>query len=99
MAIRDIRIPEIGFKDNYTGWSDGGFVPVQHNAELNRWRVELIEYTHHGVHVARLPLSATMKGSVMIDPAKKGLTKVVAVVFSDAPKTTASAPFTLTARR
>jgi hypothetical protein len=97
MAIRDIRIPEIGLRADFTGWKAEGFVPVLHNSMLNQWRVQLIEYTSHGPAVVGMPLAQAAQGSITIDPVKLGLQKLVVAIFSNAPKTTASAPFTLTA--
>lgn len=98
MAIRSLAIPEIGWKDDGTGWTTRGFVDVQANAVLNPWTVQLIEYRTHGIRVVTMPLAAFDRGSVTIDPAGSGIKRIVAVISSTAPKTTATAPFTLTAK-
>lgn len=97
MAIRDVAIPEIGYRDNGSGWLAQGFVRVARNAVLNRWNVQLIEYTTRGPRVVALPVAATGRGSMRLDPTRLGLTKLVVVISSAAPKTTATAPFSLTA--
>jgi hypothetical protein len=61
--------------------------------------VQLIAYTSSGVTVRTLPLSSSEQGSTVIDPAKQGLTKLVVVVFTTAPKTTVSTGYTLVADR
>jgi len=96
-AIRHITIPDIGFHDDLTGWSTRGFVPVASNLLPSRWNVQLLAYTAHGLHVSKLPLSAADTGSVLIDPAKEGLTKLVVVAFTAVPKTTVKTSYTVSA--
>jgi hypothetical protein len=96
-VVKDVTIPEIGFRDTYTGWHTRGFVPVSLNALPSPWTVQLISYTDKGVSVSQFPLSQDNKGSVLIDPAKQGLKKLVAVLFSVAPKTTVQTTYQLSA--
>jgi hypothetical protein len=105
MAIRDISIPQIGYKDDgsrtsapgLAGWTPQGFVDVEANHVANPWTVQLIEYTTHGPQVVRMPLTEMDHGSMRITPGQKGIKRIVVVVSSAAPKTTAQARFTLTA--
>jgi hypothetical protein len=95
MVVKDITIPEIHFKDNLSGWTATGFVPVRKNALPSKWSVQLVETTNSGVTVQRVPLNAKQQGSITIDPAKLGLKHLTAVVFTTAPKTTVKSTFTL----
>lgn len=95
-AVKDITIPEIGFRDNFSGWRQDGFVPVLTNALPSGWTVQLISYTKAGVSVSKLPLSGA-RGSVLIDPATQGLKKLIVAVFTTAPKTTAQSTYQLSA--
>ncbi|HLJ67154.1 MAG TPA: hypothetical protein VKX16_07315 [Chloroflexota bacterium] len=97
LVMKDLAIPAIGWHDDFTGWQQHGFLPITANALPSDWTVELVSYTSHGVTVSRLPLSSAQQGSMLIDPAKAGLTKLVAIVFTTAPKTTVRTPFTLSA--
>lgn len=104
MAVRNIAVPQIGYRDTFAGWRRNGFVPVLTNSLAARWQVRLIEYTATGVRVRSLPLRQggsdrvpTATGSLRIDPAKLGLQKIVAVVFYGAPKTTVQIPWSLSA--
>ena len=95
-VVKDISIPEIGFRDDFTGWSQQGFVPISRNALPARWTVQLIAYTAKGIVVSSMPLTAA-KGSMLIDPAQQGLKKLAVVVYTAAPKTTVTSPFELSA--
>lgn len=97
-VMKDIAIPEIHFRDNFSGWRQHGFLPISVNAMPNAWRVELISYTTHGTSVRALPISGGNHGSLRIDPRKEGLKQLVAVVFTTAPKTTLRSSYVLTAR-
>lgn len=97
MTVRDISIPEIGFHDNFTGWDARGFIPVAHNALPSHWYVRLIEYTTSGTTVSTMPLNSADTGSIAIDPNSLHLTKLVAVVYSTAPKTTVQSTYSLQA--
>jgi immune inhibitor A len=97
MLMKDLFIPAIGWRDNYTGWAANGFVPIRTNAMPDDWTVDLISITAHGTTVNRLPLSATEQGSLLVDPSKNGLKKLVAVIFTTAPKTTVETSYQLSA--
>ena len=96
-AVKDVTIPAIGFRDAYTGWHAQGFVPVSSNTLPSPWTVQLISYTDKGVTVSQLPISQADKGSILIDPAKQGLKKLVVVLFTAAPKTTVQTTYQLSA--
>lgn len=98
MALRGLYIPEIGFRDNFTGWSARGFLPVTHNVLPSNWTVKLIEYRAKGVRVTHLALSAAKAGSIAINPAALHLQKLVVAIFTTAPKTTVKTSFELVAR-
>jgi hypothetical protein len=95
-VVKDLSIPEIGWRDNFTGWTPQGFVPVSTNALPDIWTVQLISYTSKGVDVSSMPLKNDA-GSVLINPAKQGLKKLVAVIYATAPKTTVKSSFDLSA--
>ncbi|GAC1398203.1 MAG: immune inhibitor A [Chloroflexota bacterium] len=97
MVLKNIAIPEIGFRDTYTGWALHGFVPVSANALPSNWTVRIIAYTAGGRRVLRLPLSSAKRGSILIDPTRQHVKRLVVVVFTAAPKTTVSSTFTLSA--
>jgi immune inhibitor A len=97
MVMRNLAVPEIGWRDNFTGWTHHGFLPITTNALPSTWTVDLISYTTHGTTVSRLPLSSIEQGSLLIDPSKTGLKKMVAVVFTTAPKTTVVGGYQLSA--
>jgi hypothetical protein len=96
MAIGDISVPEIHFRDNGSGWSSSGFVPLGADQLPSQWTVQLIETTDHGVAVTKLPI-ANGKGAIDIDPAKLGLKKLVVVTFTTAPKSTVQSSYTFSA--
>jgi immune inhibitor A len=95
-AIKDLTIPEIHYRDNFTGWHPSGFVPVLQNALPNKWRVQLIAHNSKGIAVTTLKLKGS-KGSVVINPAQTGLKKLVVAVYTSVPKTTVTSAYTLTA--
>jgi hypothetical protein len=96
LLMKGLSIPEIGWRDNFTGWTAKGFMPIHDSALPNDWMVQLISYTSRGTSVSTLPLSASMHGSITVDPAKQGLKKLVVVVFTTAPKTTVATTYQLT---
>ncbi|HEX6508949.1 MAG TPA: hypothetical protein VF221_15075 [Chloroflexota bacterium] len=96
-AVKNISIPEIGFHDTLSGWSQQGFVPVYGDAVAASWSFDLISYMAHGEHVTHVPISAAGTASTTIDPTKTGVKKVVAVVFVTSPKTTAETSYGLSA--
>lgn len=93
-VISKIAIPEIGYHDTFRDWTLQGFAPVATNALPSHWQVRLIEDTAHGHVVRSLPLSAA-SGSVLIDPGKAQLKKLVIAVFTAAPKTTVKSTYQL----
>jgi immune inhibitor A len=97
MVVKNISIPEIGFHDTQTGWKVEGFIPVTMNALPSTWVVQVISYTNHGVTVQPLPLPDNHTGSLLIDPAKSGISKIVVVMFNEAPKTTVETGYRLEA--
>jgi hypothetical protein len=101
MLVQNVAIPQIHWRDDFTGWTKAGFKQVSVNALPAQWHVRLIEYTKSGPHVRSLPIAINAKGQVTgslhIDPAKLGLRKLVAVGFFTAPKTTVMLPYALSA--
>jgi immune inhibitor A len=97
MAISHITIPEIGFRDQLSGWQQHGFLPVRQNLLPSVWTVQLIETTDHGIEVKHLPLDSRNQGALTIDPAVSHLKHVTVIISSAAPKTTVRSPFTLSA--
>jgi len=97
LALRAITIPEIGFHDNFSGWRPSGFVPVAHNSLPSKWQVWAVESGSKGTQVVRMPLSSTDQGSLAVDPVKAGISRIVLVVFTTAPKTTVRSNFSLSA--
>ncbi|HZS93218.1 MAG TPA: hypothetical protein VFA78_00335 [Chloroflexota bacterium] len=95
LAVRNIAIPAIGYRDNGAGWHAAGFVHVLGNRLPNQWTVQVIEHTAKGVSVKQMPVGANGRGSLTINPA--GLTKIEVAVFTTAPKTTDRSPYTLSA--
>lgn len=93
-VIRGLTIPQIGWQDSFTGWTTQGFAPVGKNVLPSTWTVQLISYTSKGIALSSLPVKEG-KGSVVVNPAKQGLKKLVVVVYTAAPKTTVSSPFEL----
>jgi hypothetical protein len=97
LIIKNLSIPEIGFHDKLTGWSQHGFVPVTLNALAAHWNLILMETTSGGgTIVRRIPLSSDT-ASVAIDPSAQHITGLRVAVFMTAPKTTARASYTLNA--
>jgi hypothetical protein len=96
MIVKDVSIPQIHFKDNLSGWTTTGFVPVRTNALPSAWTLQLIESTSKGTVVQKVRLNAGHRGSITIDPAKLGLKHLTAVVFTSAPKTTVQSTYSLT---
>jgi len=96
-VVRNISIPEIGFRDSYTGWQEHGYVPVGVNALPSHWVVQLVAYNANGVTVSSLPLLAHSHGSIVINPASQSLKKLVVAVFTSAPKTTVDSSYGLSA--
>ncbi|MBV9279503.1 MAG: immune inhibitor A, partial [Chloroflexi bacterium] len=70
-VVKNLSIPQIGWRDTFTGWTAQGFVPITTNALPSTWTVQLISYTARGIEVTRLPVSGG-NGSLSIDPAKEG---------------------------
>lgn len=101
MAVKDITIPEIGYRDNIQGgaggWSSQGFLPIARNALPSHWHVRLIEYTTGGIKVQSFPLGTDETGSLLVDPGAGHLQKLVVAVFNSAPKTTVKTTFQLSA--
>ncbi|GAC1634511.1 MAG: immune inhibitor A [Chloroflexota bacterium] len=95
VAVNNIRIPEIGLHSTFTGWHSKGWVLVTNNAVPSHWVVQMVSYTKRGVLVSRMPLSSQKQGSILIQPSKDGLQKLVVVVFTTAPKTTVKSPYKL----
>jgi hypothetical protein len=94
--IKNISIPEIGFHDRLTGWSEHGFVPVSSNALTAHWNLILMESTsNRGTIVRSVPVSSAGTASVAIDPAALHLTGLQIAIFMTAPKSTAKAAYTL----
>jgi immune inhibitor A len=97
IVFKDISIPAIGFHDTFTGWKTQGFVPVAQNVLADTWHVQLIEYRGTGAAVVNMPIHGG-RGSLTIAPSAAGITKVIAVVFDAAPKTTVLSTYHLSAR-
>jgi hypothetical protein len=97
LVVKNISVPEIGFRDDQSGWQAQGFIPVTTNALPSTWVVQVIAYTSHGVKVRNLPLPDNHTGSLLIDPSKDGLTKIIVVIFNAVPKTTVTAGYQLSA--
>jgi hypothetical protein len=95
MVIKDITIPQIHFKDNLSGWTANGWIPMRSDALPSQWTLQLIESTSKGTLVQKVPLNSVQHGSISINPARLGLKHLRAVVFSTAPKTTVQSTFTL----
>jgi len=92
MVIKNITIPEIHWSDDGSGWQANGFVPTLSGRVPLRWDVQLVEYGARGPHVVPMPVAGA-RGSMTLNTA--GLTKLVVVAFSSAPKTTARSAYTL----
>ncbi|MGH2447081.1 MAG: hypothetical protein ACRDFS_00530 [Chloroflexota bacterium] len=98
MVVKDITIPQIGFHDHLTGWTRAGFVPVIRNALPNHWTVDLIEETANGDFVTQRPVGSGDNLDLSINTSDHGgLHKLVAAVFTTAPKTTVRTGFSLSA--
>jgi hypothetical protein len=95
--MRNLSIPEIKWHDNFTGWNAKGFLPVYSNLLPSDWMVQLISFTAKRTTVSTLPLSATKQASIVINPGKQGLKKLVVVVFTITPKSTVNTSYQLTA--
>lgn len=96
-VIRNIAIPELHYRDNFRDWSLQGFAPVFNNTLPSHWRVRLIETTASGPRVLNLPLSVLKSGSLVVDPAREQLKKLVIAVLTTAPKTTVKSTYQLAA--
>lgn len=96
-VVRNIAIPEIGFHDKFTGWRQQGFLAVAADAVAADWTLDLVLYTNHGVHIRHIPVSASATATTSLDPVKDGIKRIVAVVFTTAPKTSVPASYTLSA--
>jgi len=94
--VRGITIPEVGFRDTFSGWHAQGFIPVFTNAMPLHWSVRVILSTAHGNVVKTVHLAAGA-GSLRVDPVATGVKSAVVVVSSVAPKTTVATTYRLTA--
>jgi len=94
MVVKNIRIPEIGFRDTFSGWKQQGWLLIPQNALPSHWMVQLVGYTASGVKMMRMPIQAG-QGSMLIQPVKLGLSRLTAIIYTEVPKTTNESAFTL----
>ncbi len=98
MLVKNISIPEIHFRDNFTGWTQRGWIPIMSNAIPSHWVVQLVRWTKHGVDVSRMPVSSSGQGFALVQPNKEGLQKLVVEVHTEGEaKTTVKSQYKLSA--
>ena len=96
VALRSVRIPEIGFDDGasgHTGWTSSGWLLVN-NAVPEHFIVQLILYGKQPT-VVRVPLDAANDGTYTITGFGTTYDRAVVVVTATAPKTMEPGGFTL----
>jgi hypothetical protein len=102
MAIDDLRVPEIGWRDNADtdegGWQDAGWVRIG-NQLPEKWFVALIEKGQGGQnHVRVMGVASDGMGTLTLDGlgGDSATREAILVISALAPKTTETAGYTVT---
>ncbi len=102
MAIDDLRVPEIGYRDDAesaNGWNAAGFIRIGSTLP-QRWYVALIE-NGAATRVREMQVDAAGVGTISLDGfgTGKSVRDATLVIAALAPKTTEPASYTVSVRK